>query len=373
MKLMMWFWLLSKRLYKKLTFLAILLLIPLLVLGYSAAAKGDSGMITVALAQREADPLAEALIQNFGDSSQLIRYEICDDAQTAEELVQRGKADMAWIFEGDLENKLMAFMAQPKEKNSLVTVVLREDDVTLRLAREKLSGALYQALSQRLYISYVRENVPELAVLCDEALMEYYNTHEIANDLFAFDETNASMVSVQSVHYLTAPVRGLLAVVIVLCGMATAMYYMQDTQRGTFSWVSTRALPAVELGCQLVSLVNVTAVVLLALALAGQFMGFGKELGVAALFCVCCACFCLLLRRLCGTVKVLGTLLPLLVVVMLVVCPVFFDFGVLRSFQYLLPPTYFVNAMYSAKYLWYMAGYSGICLGLYGLLGLAKE
>jgi ABC-2 type transport system permease protein len=288
-------------------------------------------------------------------------------------MVRGGKADMAWIFEGDLETKLQAFLDQPKEKNAMVTVLLRQDDVTLRLAREKLSGALYQALSRRLYISFVRENVPELASLSDDALLQYYNTHEITDDLFAFDETDASMASVQTVHYLTAPVRGLLAVVIALCGMATAMYYVQDTRRGTFSWVSTRALPAVELGCQLVSLANVTAVVLLALVLSGQSGSLLRELAAALLYCLCCAAFCALLRRLCGSVRMLGAILPLLVVVMLVICPVFFDFGSLRAFQYLLPPTYFINAVYSTKYLLYMAGYTGICLGLYSLLGLARE
>ena len=373
MKLVMWFLLLSKRLYKKLTFLAILLLIPVLVLAYNAAAQDDSGMITVVLAQKESDPLAQKIIENLDASSQLIRYDICQDAETAQALVEGGKADMAWIFEGNLEARLADFMAQPKEKNALVTVFLREDDVTLRLAREKLSGALYQALSQRLYITYVRENVPELAVMDDAALMEYYNTHEIASDLFTFDETDNAMVSVQTVHYLTAPVRGLLAVVIALCSLATAMYYIQDSRHGTFSWVSTRALPAVELGCQLVSLVNVTAVVMLALALAGHTGQFLPELGGAVLYCLCCASFSMLLRRLCGTVKVLGTLLPLLVVIMLAVCPVFFDFGTLRSLQYALPPTYFINAVYNVKYMLYMGIYTGVCFGLYSLLGLAKE
>ena len=112
---------------------------------------------------------------------------------------------------------------------------------------------------------------------------------------------------------------------------------------------------------------------LLAMVLAGQSTNLLRELGVAALYCLCCACFCMLLRRLCGSIRLLGTLLPLLIVIMLLVCPVFFDFGPLRPFQYLFPPTYFVNALYNAKYIWYTAGYSGICLGLYGLLGLAKE
>lgn len=373
MKLILWFGLLTKRLYKKITFLAILLLIPALVLGYSATAGEDSGMMTVALAQRGQDTLAEELIASFDDSSQLIRYVVCESAREAEDLVRGGKVDMAWIFMDGLEARLEAFLAQPSEKNAMVDVLLREDDVTLRLAREKLSGVLYRQLSQRLYIAFVRENVPELAVLSDAELMEHYRTRDITDDLFAFDETDPSMANVQTVHYLTAPVRGLLAVVIVLCGLATAMYYIQDSRRGTFAWVSARRKPAVELGCQLVSLVNVTAVVLIALALAGHTGDLLRELVTALLYCLCCASFCMLLRRLCGSVRILGTLLPLLMVVMLVVCPVFFDFGVLRSAQYLFPPTYYINAIYNTKYLLLMAAHTGVCFGLYGLLGLVKE
>ncbi len=373
MKLLMWFWLLTQRLYKKPTFLVILLLIPALVLAYGAAAKEDSGMITVALAQKDNDPLAQAMIQSLDGSSQLIRCQICDDAKTAEDLVRGGKVDMAWIFEGNLEEKIRAFVDQPKKKNALATVLLREDSSTLRLAREKLSGTLYHALSQEIYLSYIRENVPEFETLSEEALAQYYSSQEMTDTLFVFNDADASLENTQTVHYLTAPVRGLLAVVIALCGMATAMYYMEDRRRGIFSWVSVRLRPAVELGCQLVSLVNVTAVVLLALALSGQAGGLLAELAAGLLYCLCCAVFSMLLRRLCGSVRVLATLTPLLVVVMLVVCPVFFDLGFLRPFQILLPPTYFIQSVYNAKYLLYCAGYTGVCLGLYGLLGLIRE
>ena len=58
MKLCMWFWLLTKRLYKKPAFLAILVLIPVLTFCYKAATQADSGVMTVALAQEGKDPLA---------------------------------------------------------------------------------------------------------------------------------------------------------------------------------------------------------------------------------------------------------------------------------------------------------------------------
>lgn len=372
MKTILWFAMLSKRLYKKLSFLAILLLIPALVLGYLAAAQGDSGMMTVALAQEGEDALASALIDSFDSSSQLIRYVDCTPAQ-AESMVRHGKADMAWIFSDDLAQHIADFAQAPTDKNAMVTVLVRQDDVTLKLAREALSGTLYSQISRQVYLDFIRENVPDLAGVSDEALLEYYNTRDITEELFAFDQNDPAMANAQQVHYLTAPVRGLLAVVMVLCGMAAAMYYLEDRRRGTFGWVSTRRLPAVELGCQLVALVNVAAVVLAALALSGQTGVWYKEIIISLLYCLCCAGFCMMLRRLCGSVRVLGTLLPLLVVAMLLICPVFFDLGKLRSLQYLLPPTYYINALYSHKYSLYMVLYTGTCFGVYGLLGLKKS
>jgi len=74
-------------------------------------------------------------------------------------------------------------------------------------------------------------------------------------------------------------------------------------------------------------------------------------------------------RRLCGKLAVLGTVLPLLIVVRLVVCPVFFDLGALRQVQYLFPPTYYINAQYSDRSLVLMGLYSIALLLIYCLSG----
>lgn len=373
MKLLMWFVMLTKRLYKKPAFAAILLLIPALVLLYAGSAGEDSGMLTVALSQEGSDSLAAAVIRDLEDSSQLIRYVVCESAEDAENLVRYGKADMAWIFASHMEDRLAAFLAQPSAKNALARVVVRQDDVSLMLARERLSGGLYQVLSQRLYVTYVRENVPGLSHLSDGELMDYYHSRQITDELFVFGEESPALAEGVTTHYLTAPVRGLLAVVMVLCAMASAMYHMADCRRGTFGWVSAQRRWAVELGCQLVSLLQVGAAVLLALGLAGMAGHPGQELAATALYCLCCAGFAMALGRLCGSAGVLGTAMPLALVAMLVVCPVFFDLGALRPFQYLLPPTYYINALYNAKYFGYMVLYTGGCFGVYALLGLGKN
>jgi hypothetical protein len=99
----------------------------------------------------------------------------------------------------------------------------------------------------------------------------------------------------------------------------------------------------VEFGCQMISLLNVVAVAVLSLVLAGQATALGREVVVALLYSVCAATFAMLVRRLTLGIRGLGMATPLLVVVMLTVCPVFFDLGVVRQLQYCFPPTYFVN------------------------------
>ena len=61
--------------------------------------------------------------------------------------------------------------------------------------------------------------------------------------------------------------------------------------------------------------------------------------------------------------------LPLLIVVMLVVCPVFFDLGALRALQYLFPPTYYINASTSNRFLVLMVVYALALLVVYILSG----
>lgn len=372
-KLIKWCALLTKRLYKKPTFVVLLLLIPALVLGYNMAAAEDSGMITIALAQEDnEDAMASDVVTELMESSRLIRFVRCESPEEAENQVRTGQADAAWIFEADMEKKVYNFLATRSKRNAFVRVLERESTTALMLTHEKLGGAVYACCSEALYLSYIRENVPEMNEVSDEELLSYYYDVSLDHDLFEFSYLDPAKPTedAASASYLMTPVRGMLAVVIVLCGLAASMYYIRDGLAGTFAWVAERKRPLVELGCQMISVVNVSVVVLISLAVVGQTVGIGRELLVMLLYALCVAVFGMTLRRLIGSLRGLGTLLPLSVVVMLVVCPVFFDLGALRELQYLFPPTYFINAAYSDKFLLYMPLYTLALAMVYFLSGV---
>lgn len=352
----------TKRLYRKPLFLAILLLIPLLTFGYSAIAKADSGFVTIALAQKDpSDPTGQQIIDVLMSGSPVVRFLLCDTPEKARELVVYGKADSAWIFEDDLQNRICAFVENPVARNAFVRILEREESVTLLLTHEKLSGLVFTYLSPEIYLQYIRKNIPELAGTSDEMLIKHYNEVSLNDTLFSF-ATQKENPSTQS--YLLTPVRGLLAVVTLLCGFASAMFYTEDVKQGLFSRIPLKKLPGAEFLCQMITVGNVALIVTVTLFLSGLNSSFWKELGLLMVYIPCVSLFAMVLRRIFPGMRALGILTPLLIVVAICACPVFLDLIPLRTFALLLPPTYFIRGAFDAAFIGYAICHCIICAAL---------
>ena len=344
-------WLLCKRLFKKPGFLLLLCLIPTLVWGYAQAARQDSGIVTVALSWEDAAGLS--IIEDLEADTRLIRFVRCQSPEEARQKVVTGKADAAWSFPDGLEEKLKTYL---QTRQPVVQVVQREDTAALRLSREALSARLYCACSQRVYLDYIRTQVPALSGLSDEALLTHYESQNIAADLFAFRQLDGP-----EAHYLTAPVRGLLAVVLLLCALALAMYACRDDEKGTFGRLSPGKKLVAELYGQAVGMLSAGVAAYLALALSG--LARPAEIPALALYLAVCALEAMALKRLLGSAKGLALVLPTAVVLCLTVCPVFFDLAAVRPLQLLLPPTGYLLGVYDPIWL--------LSLAAHGLLATA--
>ena len=150
----------NKRFLKKPGFIALLLVVPCLVLALNIASKGESGMVTVALAAKDkTDALAAGIIDEIAGESSLIRFIECETPEDAVKLVEGADADAAWIFPADLEEKIDDFVENRNRRFAFVEVVVREDTVMLGLARERLYSVLYPYCSETLYANYIERNV----------------------------------------------------------------------------------------------------------------------------------------------------------------------------------------------------------------------
>lgn len=356
--LLLWLFLLTKRLYKKPAFLTILIGIPVVIFAYGLTAQEDSGMITVVLSsQNMEDEFSVSLIDELKDSSELIRFLVEEDPSVAEEMVYNGAADGAWIISSSAKEDLTSFVKGQYTGKGFVKVVVREETIPLLLANEKLSGRLFVKSAKACFLQHLRKDAA-LKELSDAEIMGYFDGVSIEEDLFSYSYVSNSANNSNARNYLLMPVRGILSIVVMIGAMAASMFYISDDSDGLFSWISLRRKPYVELGCQVIALSNIMVVVLIAIFAAGLHVSVLRELLICALYVLCCAVFGQFIRMLCRTRQCIGMVMPLLVMVMLVVCPVFISLPGLKPLQMLLPPTYYLNAVYNNAYLAYLVLYT---------------
>lgn len=372
-RIAVWYILLNKRLFKKWSFLLILCIVPLLVVGMRLAAQQESGIVTIALCMKDpADELSAGIVEQLLGDSNVLRYVYCETEEAARELVESFQADAAWIFPEDLFGKLQA-SASRKLVRPVVTVVEREDNVPLTFSREVLSSALYPYFSYAVYEDFVRD---DLGIVADEGeLLAAYERTLVEGSLFHIEYFDGQ--ATEESNYLLAPLRGILALWLVLCGFAASMYFIQDEQRGTFSWMPVRHRLWMAFGVHAVLLSDAVAVLLIACRLAGIFTLWYKEAVNAVLFMGCALAFCNLVRLLCGTPERLGSCIPILLMGMAVVCPVFINVNRFKPLQYLLPPFYYLRATHSTYHIYlmtaYICGATALCALVSGLKNVIKS
>ena len=355
-KLWMWFLLLNKRLYKKITYVCFLILIPVFVLLLSFTGSEASGIISVILSQEDPqNALSNVIVEDLMQNSIVIAFRE-ETPEEAQKQLRAGKADAVWIFPEDMEDRLLAYVTDQRSSDGFIRVLEREQTVPLRLAREKLCSAVQKQAVRLTFLDYVHQAVPETREISDQQLLAYLDETAVSGDLFEFYDMSGNRRD-GSGDYLTAPIRGLLAVLAVVSAMVTAMYYQADYDRGIFCLLPEKYRMFGELGYQLISSFNILLFIDLALVITGLNVLIWIEVLNFILYSICCGLFGILLRTIFGGRRGVAVLIPVMTIVMLAVCPVFFDLASVRSLQYLFPPTYFVNCAFNHKYFLYFVGY----------------
>ena len=357
-KSLFWFYLTCKRLVKKPGFLLLLCSIPAMVLAMGLVAKEESGMLKIVLYQEnDADELSSKLVEDLLTEESVLQYQQAITEEEAYALVEGGKADAAWIFPDEMQTKLEEYIEGAYDR-AFIRIVEREDNVALQLSREKLYGALYSYFPYAVYDNYVRNELGGTE-LSEEELRTYYEAARVEGELFqlTFLSGEANDTNQAEENYLTAPIRGLLTLVIMLCGLSAVMYYLQDEEAGVFDRVALKNRQKYLYGYELAAMLCAGVAVLLALVLSGNFEGVGKELGLMVLYIMMTVGFCSVVKKACGNLQRLGTCIPLLMIGMLVLCPIFFAVRRFRMLQYLLPPFYYLNSVHNSAIIVWMLLY----------------
>ena len=373
-KIFTWYILLTKRLFKKKSFILVLLLLPCLSAGLLLVSTQESGVLTVALVaeKKEAadkvgeDTSSKQLIKRIRAEKSIIRFVEADSEEEADRLILSHQADAAWIFPESLEKAAASYLSGSKP---IVKVVQKDEGVLYALSREIIYKNIFPYISYAVYKSYMyniyQKKIPEAEF--DSKINAAYNSIEISDNLVRFAYID-SEENLPASNYLLSPLRGLMAVWLVLCGFAAAMYYKSDEEAKLFIWIEPERRFFLALAYILCVLFIAGITVLSALAISGGFISFRAELVNMLLLILAASGFCNLLRLLCKNMYLIAVFMPVSLISMIVLSPIFADAG-LRKLQLLNPVFYYLNLFYSKGYRF---GFIIYIILLY-VLGLAAD
>ena len=365
-KILTWYLILNKRLLRKISFVLILCSIPIMALIVSLVSSYSSESLKIVLSSEDpSNEISAGIIDNLVSSSGLSSFSVCDDPDKAREMVLYGEADAAWIFVSDIDERIIAGVRGNTFDSQCVRVLERKDDVALKLSREKLAAALSEQIGFRVLTENFRKLVDPGTG--DEELKEYYLSATGSGDIFDFIRPSGESFENSNEMFMLLPVRGMMAIAIVLCGLATAMFYLHDEDSGIFCRISRNAKPFFSAGYHLTGILDVAIVVLVSIFICGINVSFVNELVSMLVYCLAVTAFVIFIRQICGNSRILSVITPLIIIVLIVISPILFSLPMLLPIQILTPTYYYLLSISNPVYILFMALYT-VLFGLADLI-----
>lgn len=380
--LMTWYLLLNKRLFKKLSFLLLLCLVPLLVGGMRLASRGESRVLHMSVyAEPSADPLGSQLVSRLASLNGAVSYTPAPSEEALRNSVQNGEADAGYLIPAELTTCISDYLGGNRSRlpydGHPFCVVVQDNSIQLQLAREQFFSEVFPLLSSALSLDFVSSQPYFEDMDADQLAGEMdllYQSLRSDNSLFTFvypDQTPMDQGAADSINYLTAPLRGLLALFVLLCGLAMNLYLVSDRSAGLFSWLPRRLHPLFSWLYLLTGIADAGLCAYLGLLLSGTFTTWQKELPLMALLILAVTGFSFLLSQLFKKPAPLGACIPVLLLLSAVLCPVFLPVRDFEAVKFLLPPYFYLTGLYNTSQALCLLLYAALVnLGGFALFGL---
>lgn len=345
MKIITWFGLACKRQLKHPFFIVMLLLMPAALWGFSRLEQQDSGKIAVALYGEEQELVSE-ISSNLTAQDGMFQFYVCESEQMLKDDVASRKAECGYMFTEDFKKKL-----DERNFKRSIKVYAAPSTIMEELAKEVVFASVIEAYGKVILEQFLDQSdiftAPDMEQLQNE-LIGIYELQQRQGRTFSFRYETLSTEPIEdSVARIAFPVKGMLAIYLMVIGMFSAVTVMKDQRRGLFVTLPYGyAIP-----CKLavlaapVFLAGVSA--WLTLLVTGNAEAIWKEAAALMVYLLLVTFVCYLWKLIVRDPLLLCSLIPIFILASLVICPVFFDIGQwlpgVAKLRYLLLPYYYIG------------------------------
>lgn len=344
-KVMLWFLLLSKRLWKHPSFLCMLLTMPLIVCSLRFLSSSNSSSLQVAIYNEDRENFSAQIVKNLLERQSSIHFYEVTNREELYHDVKNQRVECAYIFPKDFTRRL-----ENENTDGLLSLITSPGTLSDKLINEVVYSEIYRSYAPKLLLSYClstdvfavwdKQKLQSLIEELYERFLSNGSTFSFQYSDSRFGETSAKA---ENYNYLVTPVRGIIALFILMAGMAGTLLWYQDSQNGLFLSspyrmqsflniieITTAVLPAAIIG-------------LICLKMAGIFLGVLPEFSYMFLYMLFIIGFCNLLRLLLKKASYFCSAIPILALGTIIICPVFVDFSMFLPFFRHLRKLFAVN------------------------------
>lgn len=345
--------LLLKRLFKKKSYIFMLLLVPLMVLALKGMGSGDAGLMKIGVYVPGEDYASSALKESIETEPGSFRYIFYDDSDKLIADVKSQKLSEGWICPDNLYEAVENIVAsgQTDEK---IEIIIREQGLSHLLGREVLNSRVYESLARQMASTYIANKLYKGNPTEEkqEKILKTFDSYEINGNLFEMgylDDTKPQ--NNNDTNYIMMPLRGILALWLLTLSIAASMYYLEDEKNGLFIWWKPRFGLIRDFLYYIVIMAIPTIMALVGLRFGGVSTSLHREILSITIYDFVLICLANILREIIGTIKGLGIITPVLIMASALLSPVFVDFKEGRILQNLCPTFHYLNSINDAYYL----------------------
>lgn len=354
-KIFTWFILFQKRILKKPMFQVTLFLIPALLLLLFAFKQSNNSLVKVALSYGKEDVSKEFAKELFESTNDVIQFYECDNEEEVYTDVLKGKAECGYVINDSISEYVKS--GGTKSNGKPIKVVNKNSSVTTMVLNEMIVGKIFPKITYKVLQEFMQENQADLINIEgeEEKMAEYFEYYRKPEMMFKFEYANGKenmLLNQTNNNYYMMPVRGILAVLILVAAMSGILMLSNDDKKGAWQWIKLNNRYLFNYAYVYMTIFLVALCSLAAICFTGISTSIFTEIFIMLIYTLLVTGFCNFLRALVRNIYFLCSLIPVLVLISLVICPVFVDLGsivpgmdIVRLF---IPVNYYLEATYSA-------------------------
>ena len=357
-RMIMWLLLMTKRLLKKPSFVIILVLLPVVLLMYRFIITQDDGTLCAAIyVPGGGDGLSDVVADGLAQSDNMVRFYKTDSEDDLYSDVIAGRAEVGYILPVDLGQRFLT----GRWSGSIIMVVSQSSQfaafvnefVTMEIYEDYMEDIVTDYLVNKSGLELNEETVRPMV----RSRLKEADGHGLFQITYRDSYTNEeqSEEEVVTENYLMKPIRGTVALFVLLAGLAGLVFWFQDDAEGRFKVMSYERRPVINYGSLFLPSLLGGLVGLICILIAGLGTGFFREILIMLLYCIFVTGVCEILRTLVPNVNAVCAIIPILAIGSYLCCPIIMDLKktlpVTVYLRTILPPDYYLQ-VFNGRPVW---------------------